>query len=61
MTEKEIIDQSYERIVEQLCAQLFNALLPPINVNDYENAEKRFQAGVRRAREIRDRAKQLLP
>jgi hypothetical protein len=61
VTETEIIDQSYERTVEQLCAQFFNVLLLPNNANDYESAERRFQAGVRRAREIRDRAKQLLP
>jgi hypothetical protein len=60
VTETEIIDESYERIVDQLCSQLFNSLLPPNNAAEYEGAEKRFQAGLRRAREIRDRAKQLL-
>lgn len=61
MTEKEIIEQTYETTIQQLCAQLFNALLLPNNGTECENAERRFQAGVRRAREIRDRAKQLLP
>lgn len=61
MTEKEIIDQTYETTIQQLCSQLFNALLPANNASQYEDAERRFQAGVRRAREIRDRAKQLLP
>ncbi|HEX2225807.1 MAG TPA: hypothetical protein VHM64_01620 [Candidatus Binatia bacterium] len=60
MNEIEIIDDTYARIVEQLCSQLFNVLLPANNIAEYEDAEKRFQAGVRRAREIRERAKQLL-
>ena len=60
MSEVEIIEETYARTIEQLCSQLFNALLPANNAAQYEDAEKRFQAGVRRAREIRDRAKQLL-
>jgi hypothetical protein len=61
VTEKEIIEQTYETTIERLCAQLFNALLLPNNGTEYQDAERRFQAGVRRAREIRDRAKELLP
>jgi hypothetical protein len=60
VTEKEIIEEVYENMVRQLSTQLFNALLLPNNSTQYEDAEKRFLAGVKRAREIRDRANQLL-
>ncbi|HSK28961.1 MAG TPA: hypothetical protein VLA17_03275 [Candidatus Limnocylindria bacterium] len=60
MSELGIVEQVYANTVEQICTQLFNALINPNNVANYENAERNFQAGIRRAQEIRDRAKQLL-
>jgi hypothetical protein len=60
MSEGEIVDQVYEHTVQQICTQLFNALINPNNAANYQNAERNFQTGIRRAQEVRDRAKQLL-
>ena len=60
MSEKEIVDQVYDHTVEQICTQLFNALINPNNAANYAAAESNFQSGIRRAKEIRERAKQLL-
>jgi hypothetical protein len=60
MSELGIVEQVYANTVEQICTQLFNALINPNNAVNYENAERNFQTGIRRAKEIRDRAKQLL-
>ena len=60
MSEKEIVDQVYDHTVEQICTQLFNALINPNNAVNYAAAERNFQTGLRRAKEIRERAKQLL-
>lgn len=60
MSEKEIVDQVYDDTVEQICTQLFNALINPNNAANYAAAESNFQSGIRRAKEIRERAKQLL-
>jgi hypothetical protein len=60
MSELGIVEQVYANTVEQICTQLFNALINPNNAANYENAERNFQAGIRRAQAIRDRAKELL-
>ena len=60
MSELGIVEQVYTNTVEQICTQLFNALINPNNAANYENAERNFQAGIRRAQVIRDRAKELL-
>jgi hypothetical protein len=60
MSELGIVEQVYANTVEQICTQLFGALINPNNAANYQNAERNFQAGIRRAQEIRDRAKQLL-
>jgi hypothetical protein len=60
MSEKEIVDAVYNHTVEQICTQLFNALINPNNAANYPAADGNFQNGIRRAKEIRERAKQLL-
>lgn len=60
MNESDIVDRVYGNTVEQICAQFFSALIKPNNAANYQNAERNFQSGVRRAQQIRDRAKQLL-
>jgi hypothetical protein len=60
MSEAKIVDEVYENTVEQICTQLFSALINPNNAPNYQNAERNFQTSLRRAREIRERAKQLL-
>jgi hypothetical protein len=60
MSELGIVEQVYANTVEQICTQLFNALINPNNAANYENAERNFQTGIRRAQVIRDRAKELL-
>lgn len=61
MTEQEILDRTYETTVQQMSTQLFNVLLISRDADERERAEQTFQAGVRKARDIRDRVKQLLP
>ena len=61
MTEQEIVDRTYEITVQQMSTQLFNVLLISRDADERERAEQTFQAGVRKARDIRDRVKQLLP
>ena len=61
MTEQEIVDRTYEATVQQMSTQLFNVLLISRDADERERAEQTFQAGVRKARDIRDRVKQLLP
>jgi hypothetical protein len=56
MSEKEIVDAVYNHTIEQICTQLIN----PNNAANYPAAEGSFQNGIRREREIRERAKQLL-
>lgn len=61
MTAQDIVDKVHDATVEQMCTVLFNALLITQDGNQRQEAEQRFQAGVRKAREVRDRVKQLLP
>lgn len=61
MTDQELVEKAYEATVQQLCSQLYSTLLMSQDPAGREQAERRFQAGVRKAREVRDRAKQLLP
>jgi hypothetical protein len=61
MTEQEIVDKAYETKIQELCSVLYNTLLIIQDVTEREQAERRFQDGVRKAREVRDRAKELLP
>jgi len=60
MIEQEIVERTYESTVQQMSAQLFNVLLISRDAEERERAERTFQAGVRKARDIRDRVKQLL-
>ncbi|HEY3304246.1 MAG TPA: hypothetical protein VGL70_11995 [Candidatus Binatia bacterium] len=61
MTDQEIIDRAYAATIEKIYSVLFDALLMAKDAVQRKDAEDRFQAGVRKAREIRERAKQLLP
>jgi hypothetical protein len=61
MTEREIVDRTYEATIQQMSTQLFNVLLISRDADERDRAEQTFQAGVRKARDIRDRLKQLLP
>jgi hypothetical protein len=61
MTEQDIVQRTYEAIVQQMSTQLFNVLLISRDVNERERAEQTFQAGVLKAREIRERMQQLIP
>ena len=61
MTDQGLIDNAYEMTIQQIYSVLYSALLIAQDTAQREESELRFQAGVRRAREIRDRAKQLLP
>ena len=61
MTDQKLIDKAYEATIQQLCTQLYTTLLVSQEASGREQAERRFQTGVRKAREARDRAKQLLP
>ncbi len=60
MTDQQIVDEAYEATVKQMTAQLFSVLLVSQDANERTGAEQRFQSGVRKASEVRDRAKQLL-
>ena len=60
MTDEQLIEEVYQDTVERMCSQLFNVLLVSQNGAEREEAEQRFQAGVLKAREARDRAKKLL-
>lgn len=60
MSELGIVEQVYADTVEQICSQLFSALINPNNAANYQNAERNFQVSIRRAQEIRNRAKELL-
>jgi hypothetical protein len=61
MTEQEIIEKTYSATIEKMCTVLFDALLIAKDPAQGKDAEARFQGGVSKAREVRDRAKQLLP
>lgn len=60
MIEQEILDRAYEGTIQQLYTVFYNELLLAQNSAQREDAEHRFQAGVRRARQIRARAEELL-
>ena len=59
MIEEEIVERTYESTIQQMSTHLFNVLLISRDADERERAERTFQAGVRKAREIRDRVKQL--
>ena len=59
MIEEEIVERTYENTIQQMSTQLFNVLLISRDAEERERAERTFQVGVRKAREIRDRVKQL--
>jgi len=56
MTDDDIIKQAYEDTVQKLFAALFNAIITAQTAAMHSQAEQRFQAGVRKAREVRDKA-----
>ena len=59
MIEEEIVERTYESTIQQMSTHLFNVLLISRDADERERAERTFQVGVRKAREIRDRVKQL--
>jgi hypothetical protein len=62
MTEKEIINESYDGTVEQLFRTFFNEFTLAHGDPDTENAAKeRFRKGILHARHVRDLALGLVP
>jgi len=59
MIEEEIVERTYENTIQQMSTHLFNVLLISRDAEERARAERTFQAEVRKAREIRDRVKQL--
>ncbi len=60
MKDSEVIVQAYEDALKRLFSNLFDAYAVANNTNDQTLAEQRFQEGVRKARETRDKAIGLL-
>lgn len=56
MTDSDIIQQAYEDTIQKLFAVLFDSSIIAQTPADQTKAEQQFQAGVRRTREIRDKA-----
>jgi len=60
MNDKDIINQAYEDTIKQLFTVLFDVSVVAQTPDAQSQAEQRFQAGVRKAREVRDKAIALL-
>jgi hypothetical protein len=60
MTDAQLIDLAYQATVQDLFTTLFRAYTTANTPSDRDQAEKRFQAGVKLAREARDQAKKLV-
>ncbi|MGB7749141.1 MAG: hypothetical protein WBN75_17845 [Verrucomicrobiia bacterium] len=56
MTDSEIITKAYENTIQQLFSVLFDSSVVAKTPADQSQAEQQFQAGVRKAREVRDKA-----
>jgi hypothetical protein len=54
MSDPQIVDSAYEAIVQDLFSALFRAYTTASTPSDRTQAEQRFQAGVKLAREARD-------
>ena len=61
MTDQDIIKQSYEDTIKQLYSIFYGVYVIAQNQNERQEAEQRFQTGIKLARDIRDRAVTLLP
>ena len=59
-TEEQIIDEVYENKVYGICNVLFDALISKENDEQAEEAEARFNRGLKIVQAVRDRAKALL-
>jgi hypothetical protein len=61
MTDRELIGSGYQDTIAVLYRRFFDAYLVADDDEEREHAEKAFQRGVQKAREIRDRAMAILP
>jgi hypothetical protein len=60
MTDAQLINSAYEATSKHLFTTLFRAYTTAKTRSDRDQAEKRFQAGVKLDREARDQAKKLV-
>jgi len=60
MNDSDLVVQAYEDTVRLLFSRLFDACVVAKDADEQAQAEQRFQTGVRKARETRDRAIALL-
>ena len=56
MTDSDIIQQAYEDTIKNLFGVLFDSSITAQTPAAQTQAEQQFQAGVRKAREVRDKA-----
>ena len=56
MTDSDIINEAYEDTIKQLFSVLFDSSVTAQTPAAQAQAEQRFQDGVRKARQVRDRA-----
>ena len=61
MTDRELIGSGYQDTIALLYRRFFDSYLVADDDEEREHAEKAFQRGVQKAREIRDRAMAILP
>lgn len=61
MTDRELIGSGYQDTITVLYRRFFDSYLVADDDEAREHAEKAFQRGVQKAREIRDRALAILP
>ena len=61
MTDREIIGGAYQDTIALVYSRFFDAYLVADDDEQREHAEKAFQRGIQKAREIRDRALAILP
>jgi len=61
MTDREIIGSAYQETVSVVYRTFFDAYLAADDDEQRAQAEKTFQRGIQKAREIRDRALVILP
>jgi hypothetical protein len=60
MTDSEIINKAYEDTIQKIFAVLFDSSVVAKTPADQSQAEQQFQAGVHKAREVRDKAVALV-
>ena len=61
MTDLEIIDAAYADIVKEVWTAFYNGSVAAQSQNDKQQAELRFSNGITLARQVRDRARAILP